>query len=167
MKRIRSKHQRPVGFEALEGRLALSAGVGTAAASHHAHAVVMSQTQKTIPASFKGQVQIINGTEMMTTNLRGTIGTDHFTGSGTGTVAGKRFQGGEVDLSNGKGSIQLGLGSSVVVKVRKSSRKEVPVVVVAANGKYAPYAGITGTLTTWSVPARNRASASFGGFFNG
>ncbi len=54
MTRIRSKRQRPVGFEALEGRLALSAGMGTAVASHHAEAGCMSQTQKSIPASFKG-----------------------------------------------------------------------------------------------------------------
>ena len=45
----------------------------------------MKQTQKSIPASFKGHAQIINGSELVTTGLRGTIGKDHFTGSGTGT----------------------------------------------------------------------------------
>ena len=59
MTRIRSKRQRSLGFEPLEGRLALSAGVGMAVASHHAHEVPMSQIQKTIPASFKGHSQLL------------------------------------------------------------------------------------------------------------
>ena len=80
--------------------------------------VHMSQIQKTIPASFKGHVQLV-GTELMTTNLTGTIGTDHFTGSGTGTVVGKQFEGGNVYLSNSKGTIQFSLGPAVIVKVRR------------------------------------------------
>jgi len=166
MTRIRSKRQRAVEFEALEGRLALSAGMGMAVVSHHADAVVMSQTQKSIPASFKSHVQILNGSEVVITNLRGTIGKDHFTGSGTGTVVGTQFEGGTVNLSNSKGTIQLNLGSAFVVKVKKSSKQEVSVVVVAASGKYASYVGAPGTLTSWNVPAKPNASASFSGSFN-
>jgi len=167
MTRIRSKRQRPVGFEALEGRLVLSAGMGMAAASHHAHAVVMSQTQKTIPASFKGHSQILNGTELVATGLTGTIGRDHFTGYGTGTVAGKLFQGGNVYLSNGAGSVQLALDPGVVVTVRKHSRQEVPLTVAAASGKYASYVRLTGLLNTWNTPAKPSATSSFSGVFYG
>ena len=124
MKRIRSKRQRPLGFEALEGRLALSAGMGLAGASHHADAMAMSQSVKTIPASFKGHTQIVNGTQVMVTGLKGTIGKDHFAGFGSGTVAGTLFAGGNVYLSNGKGTVQLGLDPAVVVKVRKALKAE-------------------------------------------
>ncbi len=102
----------------------------------------------------------------MTTNLKGTIGTDHFTGSGTGTVSGKEFDGGNVDLSNSKGTIELSLGSAYVVKVGKSSRQEVSMAVVSATGKYASYVGAAGTITTWNVPAKPSAAASFSGSFN-
>jgi hypothetical protein len=164
MTRIRSKRQRSMGFEALEGRLALSAGVGTAVASHHAEAAVVRQTQTTIPASFKGHVQN-TGTELITTGLTGKIGRDHFTGSGTGTEMGKQFEGGTVNLSNSQGTIQLSLSTAFVVKVRKSSKQEVSMVAVAATGKYASYVGITGTITTWNVPAKPSASANFSGSF--
>jgi hypothetical protein len=166
MTRIRSKRQRHVEFEALEGRLALSTGMGAAAASHHSALVVMSQTQKTLPASFKGHSQILNGTELVTTNLKGTIGKDRFTGSGTGTVAGTLFQGGEVSLSNSLGSIELGLSAAYVVKPGKHPRQAVPAVVTAATGKYASFVGMTGLLNTWNTPTKPNAIASFAGYFN-
>jgi len=165
MKRMHSNRRRPITFEALEGRLALSTGVGIAAASHHAHAVVMSQTQRTLPASFRGHVELINGTEMLTTNLRGTIGPDHFTGSGTGTVSGRQFMGGTVSLSNSKGSIELGLGSAYTVKVMSHTRQKVNLVVLSGTGKYAAYVGATGVLNTWNTPARPPGNASFSGVF--
>jgi hypothetical protein len=164
MTRIRTKRQRPLAFEALEGRLALSTGM--AVASHHTHAMVVSPTQKTIPASFKGHNQILNGSELVITNLRGTIGRDHFTGYGTGTVAGTVFQGGTVLLSNGNGTVELGLGTAVVVKAGKHPRQDVSLVVTAATGKYASDVGMTGILNKWNTPAKPSATASFGGFLN-
>ena len=80
------------------------------------------QTQKSVPASFKGHAQIVNGSELVTTGLKGSIGKDHFTGSGTGSVNGTQFEGGSVYLSNGKGTIQLSLGAAFTVKVRKSTK---------------------------------------------
>jgi hypothetical protein len=156
-----------VGFEALEGRLTLSSGIGAAVASHHTHVVVMRQIHKSIPASFKGYTQLTNGTELVTTNLRGKIGKDHFTGSGTGTVAGTLFQGGNVYLSNANGTIQLGLGAAYVTKPGKHPRQAVPVVVVAATGKYASFVGLTGLLNTWNTPSKPSGTASFAGHFNG
>jgi hypothetical protein len=140
--------------------------MGMAAAASHAGQVLMSVLPKSIPASFKGHVQI-SGSKLTITSLTGTIGTDHFTGSGAGTAAGKQFQGGSVSLSNGLGKIQLKLGPSFVVKVGRFSKQEVSVNVVTSSGKYAAYAHMTGTLTSWNVPARPSASASFGGTFNG
>jgi hypothetical protein len=165
MKRIRSERQRSVAFEALEGRLALSAGMGMAVAAHHADAVVVRHIQKAIPASFKGHAQL-NGSELVTTGLTGKIGKDHFTGSGTGTVNGTQFEGGNVYLSNSQGTIRLSLGSAFVVKVRRSTRQEVSAVVVAGSGKYASYVGATGTLTSWNTPTKPNAQASFAGTFN-
>jgi hypothetical protein len=165
MTRIRSRQRRCLGFEALEGRLALSAGMGTAVASHHAALAAAKLTQTSIPASFKGHVQALSASELAVTGLKGTIGKDHFTGSGTGTEAGKQFEGGNVFLSNSAGSVQLQLSPAFVVKVGRSSKQEVSMVVVAATGKYASYIGITGTVTTWNVPAKPSASASFSGSF--
>jgi hypothetical protein len=165
MMRIRSKRQCSLGFESLEGRLALSAGVGMAVASHNAHVVPMSQTQKTIPASFKGHSQLLGGSELVTTNLRGTIGRDRFTGSGTATVSGKLFEGGAVHLSNSHGSIQLSLSPAVVTKLGGHAKPNVTIVVAAATGKYAPDVGMTGTLNTWNVPAKPSGTSSFSGFF--
>jgi hypothetical protein len=167
MTRIRTNRKRRLGFEALEGRLALSAGMGIAAAAHHAHAVVMSRIQKAIPASFKANSQILNGTQFLATNLRGTIGHDHFTGSGTGTVAGTIFEGGTVSLSNSMGTIQLSLSPAIVVKVRKHIRQNVGVLITAATGKYAPEVGMTGLLNKWNTPAKPNAIATFGGSLNG
>jgi hypothetical protein len=165
MKRIRSKRQRAVGFETLEGRLALSAGMGTVAAAHHAEPAVAKATQSSIPASFRGHVQILSASELAVTGLTGTIGKNHFTGSGTGNVAGKQFEGGDVFLSNSQGSVELQLSPAFVVKVGRSSKQEVSMVAVAATGKFAAYVGITGTITTWNVPAKPSASASFSGSF--
>jgi hypothetical protein len=134
-------------------------------ASHHAHEVPMSQIQRTIPASFKGHSQLLGGSELVTTNLRGTIGRDHFTGSGTGTVSGKLFQGGDVYLSNSRGSIQLSLSPAVVKKVGGHARRNVAIVVAAATGQYVQDVGMTGTLNTWNAPARPTATSSFSGFF--
>jgi hypothetical protein len=165
MTRIRSRRRLSLVFEALEERLALSAGMVTAVASHHAKPVVARPTQTSIPASFKGHVQILNGSQLVATGLTGTIGTDHLTGSGTGTEAGKQFEGGTVSLSNSQGSVQLQLSPAFKVKVGRSSKQEVSMVAVAATGKYASYVGITGTITTWNVPAKPSASASFSGSF--
>jgi hypothetical protein len=167
MTRIRPIRQRPMEFEALEGRLALSTGMAVAVASPHADAVIIRQTQHSIPTSFKGQTSITNGSTLMTTNLRGTIGKDRFVGSGTGTVVGKLFQGGDVYLSNSQGSIHLKLGPAIALNPgKKGSRQEVAMVVADTTGKYGPFTGSTGTLTTWNVPAKPNATASFSGFFN-
>jgi hypothetical protein len=162
MTRIRARRQRNVGFEALEGRLALSTGM--AVASPHIHAAIVRASQHSIPASFRGHVSTI-GSTVTTTNLKGTIGTDHFTGYGTGTAVGKQFQGGDVYLSNSQGSIHLAIGPSVVVHVRKSSTRTFGIDVVSATGKYAPFATGTGTLTKWNVPIKANATASFSGVF--
>jgi hypothetical protein len=161
---IHSRRQRHPGFEALEGRLALSTGMGIPVSAHHA-AVVMSQTVKSIPASFTSRVQILNSSELMTSNLKGKIGTAHFTGYATGTVAGLQFEGGSVYLSNNKGTVQLSLGPAFVVKAGKHPKQAVDVGVVQSSGKYLAYAGRAGVLTTWNVPARPNAIANFSGYF--
>lgn len=145
--------------------MALSAGMGMAGAPHHAEAAVPKLTKTSIPASFKGHVQILNGSQLMVTGLTGTIARDHFTGSGTGTQAGKQFEGGTVTLSNSQGSVQLQLSPAFKVKVGRSSKQEVTMLAVATSGKYASYVGMTGTVTTWNVPAKPSASASFSGSF--
>jgi len=134
--------------------------------SRHAHALVRSQAQRQVPASFKGQVSV-SGTTVTTTNLTGTIGRDHFTGSGTGTTSGIIFQGGDVYLSNKQGTIHLKLGPATVtqVGVHKRIRQTVAVVALDATGKYAPFIGSPGQLTTWNVPTRPNATASFSGVF--
>jgi hypothetical protein len=167
MTRIRSKQQRHVGFEALEGRVALSAGnaTGTALISLHADTALMSKSRATISASFAGRVQI-SGSKLTVNNLKGTIGNSHFTGHGTGTAMGKKFAGGTVYLSNATGSIELSLGPVFVVKAGKRSKQEVSVRVVAVSRNYAQYAGLTGTLTKWNLPAKPNGSASFSGYLN-
>ncbi len=106
MNRIRARQKRTPRFEALEGRLVLSTGMGTGVISHQAHALVMSQPQRQVSASFRGHVTT-SGSTVTTTGLTGTIGRDHFTGSGTGMTSGTIFQGGYVYLSNSKGTITL------------------------------------------------------------
>ena len=167
MTRIRPKRQRRVEFEALEGRLALSADMGIAASLHHAEVRHPRQPANSIRASFTGHVQL-NGTTLTTTNLKGTIGPGHFTGTGTGTVAGKVFQGGTVNLSStsGNGTVQLRLGAAYTVKKGRSSIQYVSVVVASATGNYANYTGMAGTLTSWNVPAKPSAPARFSGAFN-
>jgi hypothetical protein len=152
MIRIRPKRRRNIAFEALEGRLALSTGMSLP--SHQIHHAVVRSLQHKIPASFKGRVSI-SGSELTTTNLKGRIGPDRFTGYGTGTIVGNRFQGGDVFLSNSNGTIHLGLSPLFAVRVGK-----------AKSQKYAPFVGSTGTVTRWNVPARQNAQASVSGVFN-
>jgi hypothetical protein len=160
---IRPKRQRNVGFEALEGRLALSTGMVVAPPGVH-HALARA-SMHSIPASFKGQVSI-NGSTLSTTNLHGHIGPDHLTGYGTGTQVGKQFEGGEVFLSNSQGSIQLGLSPTFVIRVGKSKSRTFAITVESATGKYAQFAASTGTITKWNVPDRPNATASFAAVFN-
>jgi hypothetical protein len=164
MTRSRSKRQRPVSFEALEGRLVLSTGMGMAMVPHHSHSPAMSTIH--IPASFKGRVQI-SGTTLTVTDLRGKIAGSPMTGYGTGTAVGRQFEGGTVWLSNSAGTIELGLGPDYVVKVKGHPKRDVPVTIVNATGPYAGYIGITGTLTSWNVPAKPTKNASFSGTFTG
>jgi hypothetical protein len=163
MIRIRPKRQRNVGFEPLEGRLALSTGFATA--SPHLHAAIVRAAQHKVPASFKGQVSI-SGTELSTTNLTGHIGPDRFTGYGTGTVLGTQFQGGDVYLSNSNGTIHLALSPFFVRHAGRAKTRTFAITVVDATGKYAPFVDGTGTVTRWSVPARQNAHANVSGVFN-
>ena len=163
MNQLRPRQKRSLGFEALEGRLTLSTGL--AAASPHAHALAMSQTQDQIPATFRGHTSI-NGSTEETSDLTGRIGHDRFTGSGSATISGTIVQGGDAYLSNSRGSIQFSLGAASVTKVGRRTRQAVPIVVTEATGKYAQFSGTTGLLTTWNVPARANATATFSGFLN-
>jgi hypothetical protein len=160
MTRIRPKRQRSAGFEALEGRLALSAG--TAAAPHHIHSAIVRTSQPTISASFQGRTTI-TGSTLTIKNLTGKIKNDRLTGSGSGTQVGNVFQGGSVTLSNKHGSVELVLESVQTVTVGKKSRKVIPLVIEAASGKYAPFQGDMGVITRWNDPAKPNAVARFSG----
>ena len=164
MNRIRARQKRTPRFEALEGRLVLSTGMGTGVISSHAHALVTSQPQHQVPASFRGHMSV-SGSTVTTTNLTGTIGRDHFTGHGTGTTSGTIFEGGTVYLSNSKGTITLQLSPATVTHIGKRARQSVAAVAVGATGKYAQYTGSPGKLTSWNVPARPNGIGSFSGVF--
>ncbi len=163
MNSIRPRQNRTPAFESLEGRLALSTGL--AVASPHAHAPDMARPAGSISATFKGHTTTDGSTET-TPDLTGRIGTDRFTGSGSSTTSGKIVQGGEADLSNSQGTIQFRLESASVSQVAHRTRQAVPIVVTEATGKYAPYVGSTGELTTWNVPARSGATSTFSGYIN-
>lgn len=158
MNQIRPRQKRSLGFDALEGRLTLSTGM----ASPHIHALAVTQTK--IPASFKGHASIINGSTAVISSLTGRIGSDRFTGSGSGTVAGRIFQSGDVFLKNSHGTIHLGLGPVIVTHVGKSVSQKVPFVVLESSGKYAQFTGTTGMLTSWNTPVRPKAISTFSGF---
>jgi hypothetical protein len=163
MNRIRPRQKRSLGFEGLEGRLTLSTGLGVA--SPHTHALVMGRPAGSISATFKGHTTI-EGTTQTTPDLTGRIGTDQFTGSGTGTTSGKIVQSGDVSLSNSLGTIQLSLETASVTRAGRRTRQAVPIVVTQATGKYAQYTGSTGMLTTWNVPTNPNATSTFAGFLN-
>ena len=169
MNRIRPKKKLSPSFEALEGRLALSTGMGMGLGveviAHQAHVLVKSPANRQVPVSFRGHVSV-SGSTVTITKLTGTIGRDHFTGSGTGTTSGTVFQGGYVYLNNSKGSVTLQLSPATVTQVGKRTRQSVAVVAVESSGKYAPYTGNTGTLTTWNIPAGRNATATFSGVFS-
>jgi hypothetical protein len=162
MMRNHPKRQRKATFEALEGRLALSTGVVMPPGGIH-HAIVRA-VQRSIPATFKGQVSI-SGTTLTTTNLHGRIGTDRLTGYGTGTQVGNQFEGGQVFLSNSQGSIQLGLSPTAVVRIGKAKTRTFAITIENATGKYAAFATSTGRITKWNVPNRPNATATFSAVF--
>jgi hypothetical protein len=161
MTRIRPKRQRTVGFEALEGRLALSTGI--AGPPHHIHQAIAKASQR-VPASFAGRVSI-SGSTLNTQNLQGRIGSDRLSGYGTGSIANNAFAGGEAYLSNSKGAVELQLSPLYQIRVGKRTTRTFAITVMGATGKYAPFAASTGTLTHWNVPPRQNAVASFSGYF--
>jgi hypothetical protein len=161
MNQHRPRQKRSLGFEALEGRLTLSTGL--AMASPHTHAVVLSRTPGKVQATFKGHT-LTDGATQMIPDLTGKIGHDQFTGSGSATISNKIVQGGEVSLENSQGNIQLSLGLASVTHAGKRLRQRVPIVITQATGQYAAYAGMTGMLTSWNVPANPNKPSSFSGF---
>jgi len=160
MTRVRPKRQRHVGFEALEGRLALSTGM--AVAPPHATALV-ALAQRLIPASIKSQVSIINGSTVQVTSLNGKLGKSRFTGSGGGILVGSQFQGGDIFLSNAKGSIHLSLGPAPVIQVGQKLKLTVAIIALESTGKYNLVTGSSGSLNVTIPPAPKPASIS-GGF---
>jgi hypothetical protein len=164
MAQVRSKRQRPLNLEALEGRLTLSSGIGTAVAAHQAGLAHVSQMQKTVKASFTGRVQVA-GTLLTTNNLKGNIGPDHFTGTGHVTNVNNHYENGSVNLHNSKGTIDFALIPGSYIKVGKTMQQQVNLLVVGATGKYASYLGLTGTVTKWNVPAKQNATAVLRGTF--
>ncbi len=168
MNRNRKRQNRFPDFEALEGRLALSAGMGLGVAeglvSHHSHALITTPVVHRVPVSFRGHVSISGST--VTTSLTGTIGRDHFTGHGNGTASGTLFEGGDVYLSNSRGSVTLQLSPVSVTHFGRRTRQTVAVVALESTGKYAGYQGSTGTLTSWNIRATPSATSTFRGVFN-
>ena len=127
-------------------------------ASPHVHPAIVRAAQRSIPASFHGRTSI-SGSTLATTNLTGkSVMTDSpAPAPGRGRQV---FQSGNVYLSNSQGSVQLSL-SAIQVKVRKTIRREVATMVVAATGKYAPFVNATGLITTWHVSNKPNAPRSF------
>jgi hypothetical protein len=161
MNKIRPKQKRSPSLEVLEGRLTLSTGL--AVDSPHTHALVRSLPHGAIPVSFRGHTST-SGSTQTTPDLTGRIGHDRFTGYGSATVSGAAVLGGDVYLSNRKGSLHLKLDSVSFTQVGRSQRPEVPFVVVEATGKYASFAGATGIGTAWNVPANPERTSTFSGF---
>jgi hypothetical protein len=128
----------------------------------HIHHAIVHVTQKPIAASFKGRASI-NGSTLTISSLTGRIRNDRFTGFGSGTIGGNVFQAGNVTLSNRHGTVQLMLETGQFVKIGKSTRQVIPIVVMAASGKYAPFANHTGVILKWNIPATPNAPARFAG----
>jgi hypothetical protein len=163
MKKFRRTQRRALGFESLEGRLTMSAGL--AGASLHTHALVMKAIQRTIPFTFRGHTST-NGSMRTIPDLAGKIGNVRFNGTGSVTTAGTRVLGGDAYLTSGQGSIHLQFGSGSVTGVGRRQRQRVPITIVGATGLYAPYIGTTGMETAWNVPTNPKQLSSFSGYIN-
>ena len=165
MTRIRSKRQRSVAFEALEGRLALSAGMGTAVASHHADARGREPDPEIDPSFLqrpRADRQRV-GADDHGPDRDNRHGPFHRLPARE-RWRGRYSQGGNVYLSNSKGTIQLGPRPRLCRQGRKALKAgSLGLVVVGATGKYAPYVGLTGLLTTWNIPAKPSGPRPFGG----
>ena len=107
MTQVRPKRQRRVEFRALEGRLALNPRHGRRLSSRPR--IGCASSQRSIIASFRGHVSI-SGSTVSFNDLTGKVAKIQFTGYGSGAVAGKLFQGGDVYLSNSQGNIHLPSG---------------------------------------------------------
>lgn len=145
MTRIRPTRQRTAGFEVLEGRWALSAGL--AVTSHHVEAVVRHHTRHKVPVFISGELSIDGGTTATITNVAGRIGRADFTsGSGTGTISGNQFQNGDIAMSNGQGTIDLHVGAGRIVMIGGYLKMRLQVVAVSGGGGYAQVTGSVGRL---------------------
>jgi hypothetical protein len=79
--------------------------------------------------------------------VAGRIGKAAFTaGSGSGTLSGNQFQGGDIELSNGQGTIELGLGAGRIVMIGGFQKMNVKIVAVNGGGAYSQVTGSTGSL---------------------
>jgi len=153
----RLKPRRRLTFDALEGRLTLSAGMGTIASSHHAE--IAHTNQKSLKASFTGHVTL-SGTTYSSSNLKGTIGPSKFSGTAQVLTQGSLLQGGYVNLSNSKGTLEFQLIPGSPVKVGKTVRQPVGLLAIEGTGAYTSYIGATGNVTKIKLPAKGSGPAT-------
>ena len=122
----------------------------------------ITQTAGSVPASFKGHAQLV-GSTLTITNLTGTIGKDHFAGYGTGTEAGKQFEGGNrlPEQQQWNRSVQPGLRRD---RQGEEVHEEVKLSLVAVNGNTGDPVRFVrrshrDVEPSWNVPAKPSGSA--------
>jgi hypothetical protein len=125
----------------------------------------MNQTQRTIPFTFRGHTSI-SGSTQTTLDLAGNIGNYRFTGTGIVTTSGNLVLSGDAYLTGRQGSLHLKFDTGSLTQVGRRQRQSVPLVVMEATGKYAPFTGATGMGTAWSIPANPRRLSTFSGYMN-
>ncbi len=153
----RLKPRRRLTFDALEGRLTLSAGMGMVAASHHAE--IAHPNVKSLKATFTGRVSL-SGTTYTSSNVKGTIGPAKFTGNAEILTQNHLLEGGYVNLTNSQGTLEFQLEPGNPVKVGKSYKQPVGLLAIEGTGAYSSYIGATGNVTKFKLPAGGSGNAS-------
>jgi hypothetical protein len=152
-----------IAFETLEKRLALSGAA--AAARLHGAEVFAHRMPKKIPIALTGQVSVINGATITVSGVTAKLGKVRFSGTGSGTLSGRQFEGGSVLLSNASGGVTLLLGTASAKHAGKNTKLKVTVTAENGTGGFVQLDKAAGSVNL-VIPDKAGAASSFKGTFN-
>lgn len=166
--RPRRRVRRCVGFESLEGRLALASGLSAAALSPAA--LVGSASTSRVNGALRGSIQLMkNSNTVMFTNMRGTLDGSSLSGSGRGFILMSQFRFALLEFQGREGSVSLVLGQAPIRQSGASGVITVPFTVRnGSTGKFAKLDGGTGTIEirlkdhrAWTQNVKQEMTARF------
>jgi hypothetical protein len=101
--------------------------------------------RKDVKGSFTGSIQIIGGSHVVFTDMKGHVGKLKLAGHGFGSISGNQFQGASLLLTGQNGTLTVDLFFGTIKKQGKNGTFKTVFVVEGTTGAYGPADGSAGT----------------------